>query len=852
MRYFFVSLLCLAIACRRPVGVNPSVGVSRALAEARFKQIRHPEYRLSFTIPSVQEKPITGEEDLYFDCLDDHEPVQLDFKGEQLRNLSVNGESEVIDFRNEHLVVPVSGGHVHIHIDFVCGDRPLNRDRSYLYTLLVPDRARELFPCFDQPDLKGVFRLLLQVPHGWKVLGNAPLVDSAHGIFRFAPSDTIPTYLFAFVAGMFTDTAVGTMHAYYRETDTSRIRLSLDSLFRIQAHALDFLEEYTGIPFPFKKFDFVAIPAFQFGGMEHPGAIYYKSSALFLDETATRDQFNSRANVLSHETAHMWFGDLVTMRWFNDVWMKEVFANFMADKITGDSRLKFLTDHYPPAYAIDRTQGANPIRQNLDNLQNAGSLYGNIIYHKAPIMMRQLELRMGAIPFRDGLREYLRTYAYGNASWPELIGILQKHTSKDLMKWNNVWVNEPGRPMFRDSCVYTDGFITRLSLVQVGTRVLPQVFDVALVYPDHMDTIRVDMDSASVDIVAASGKAAPSYILYNASGLGYGVFPSDRRNVVFRDPVFRASDYINRYENMLEGRDGTPAALLGRDLSYMEKETEELNLGLLLGQVSAIYWHLLAPSERLSLAPKVESVLWASLSRATTPNERKLLFLCYARMCLSKAAQDKIYLIWSGAKEPPAGVRLAEIDFSVLAEELALRNYPNSGGILKVQAGRIGNPDRRTGFEYLWPSLSPDSAVRDSFFFSLKDPLHRKKESLVVEALGFLSHPIRGRYGEKYIQPSLDWLRDIQQTGDVFFPQNWLQAVLPNAQSPQAAAMVHHFLDTHPDYNSALKGKILQASDYLFRFQAASLSGPTTAATGFPEKQTLSSRKHKDPPSPKP
>ena len=327
----------------------------------------------------------------------------------------------------------------------------------------------------------------------------------------------------------------------------------------------------------------------------------------------------------------------------------------------------------------------------------------------------------------------------------------------------------------------------------------------------------VFMDSARVDIGKAVGKPPPSYILYNASGLGYGVFPVDRRGAVFSDPVFRASSYINFFENMLEGRAGTPAALLRRDLAHAESETEELNLGLLLGQVSNIFWHLLTPEERTMVAPEVEKVLWSALSRATTPNERKLLFLSYARLCLSKAAQEKVFLIWSGAKEPPAGVRLAEIDFSALAEELALRNYPNSADILRKQAARIGNPDRRTGFEYLWPSLSPDSAVRDSFFFSLKDPLHRKKESLVVEALGFLTHPLRGNYGEKYIQPSLDWLHDIQQTGDVFFPQNWLQAVLPNAQSAQAAATVHRFLDTHPDYNAALRGKILQASDYLFR-----------------------------------
>ena len=158
------------------------------------------------------------------------------------------------------------------------------------------------------------------------------------------------------------------------------------------------------------------IPSFQFGGMEHPGAVYYNASGLLLDESATQNQMLGRASLISHETAHMWFGDLVTMTWFNDVWMKEVFANFMAAKIVNPSfpdvnhELRFLLQHYPSAYDVDRTDGANPIRQELANLNEAGSLYGAIIYQKAPIVMRQLELLIGADAFRDGLREYLKAH----------------------------------------------------------------------------------------------------------------------------------------------------------------------------------------------------------------------------------------------------------------------------------------------------------------------------------------------------------------------------------------------------------------------------------------------------------
>ena len=224
----------------------------------------------------------------------------------------------------------------------------------------------------------------------------------------FLPSDSISTYLFSFAAGRFTPVrrTVGgrEMNLLHRETDSTKIRLSVPVIFRLHGAALAFMEQYTGLPYPFQKFDFTALPDFQYGGMEHVGNIDYKASSLFLDEGATQDQLLARQNLIGHETAHMWFGDLVTMQWFNDVWMKEVFANFMADKMNPEAAaspaqlLKFLTDHYPAAYAVDRTAGANPIRQPLDNLQDAGSLYGGIIYHKAPIMMRQLELLMGEQP----------------------------------------------------------------------------------------------------------------------------------------------------------------------------------------------------------------------------------------------------------------------------------------------------------------------------------------------------------------------------------------------------------------------------------------------------------------------
>ncbi|QNE40042.1 aminopeptidase [Hymenobacter sp. NBH84] len=820
-----------------------TTGVSQELAQHRAQVLRQVAYKLHFNVPPQVTEPIPATEEITFQLLDNAAPLQLDFKEkpDHVGRITVNGQPQPLTVQQEHLVIPASAlrvGENRVAIDFTAGDLSLNRNPEYLYTLLVPDRARTVFPCFDQPDVKAVFHLTLTVPAEWQAVANGPVADSsrvgARQTYRFQPSDTISTYLFAFVAGKFRRTVRQPegrpMHLYYRETDQDKISRSLGPIFDIQAGALKFLTDYTQIPYPFRKFDFAALPDFQYGGMEHAGAIDYKASTLFLDEGATRDQLNARANLLAHETAHMWFGDLVTMRWFNDVWTKEVFANFMADKISevtqpdGNFDLKFLTDHYPAAYAVDRTAGANPIRQPLDNLQDAGSLYGNIIYHKAPIMMRQLERLMGQEAFRDGLRTYLKRYAYHNATWPDLIQILDERTPTDLQAWNKVWVNEPGRPQFDYWLRVQNGKIKRFNIDQKGEegsrRVWPQQFEVALVYADHVEELTVDMRADKVRVREAEGKAAPRFIVFNSSGQGYGLFPVDEQSLSYlgqlQSPVMRAAVYINLTENMLSGRAVSPAQLLALVRPLLAQESEELNLNLLLDQLTTVFWRFTPPAQRPTLAATLEPELWQAMQQVGAPNKKKQLFKTYASIALSQAAQDRLHTIWQ-TKQPPAGVKLSEDDYTDLAAVLALRAYPGHQQILQTQLQRIQNPDRRLRLQYLLPALSDDVATRDGFFAGLAEEKNREKEAWVLSALGYLHHPLRAATSEKYLPQSLALLETIQRTGDIFFPQSWLQATFRWYQTPTAATIIRDFLQGNPTYNPKLKAKVLQAADNVFR-----------------------------------
>jgi aminopeptidase N len=826
----------------KPVAVEP--GVSYNLAVYRHSVISSIQYTLSFDIPAEKSKEINASENISFNLSSNEQELQLDFRQDaaHVKAIEVNGNKEPVNLKEEHIIIGqkyLRKGANNIEIQFIAGDQSLNRNSDFMYALFVPDRARTVFPCFDQPDLKANFLLTLKVPLDWRVLANGIKKDSVtkgqQTTFSFANSDKLPTYLFSFTAGKYSyaKKMIGSRPAelLYRETDPAKIKLSVDSIFNDHKNAISFLEQWTQIKFPFQKIGFVAIPDFQFGGMEHPGEVQYKASGLFLDDGATKDMVIARANVISHETSHMWFGDMVTMEWFNDVWMKEVFANFMADKVTEKMmgsetfNLKFLQDHYPAAYGVDRTRGANPIRQQLSNLQDAGSLYGNIIYHKAPIMMRQLELLMGRDNFQKGIREYLKKYEYSNATWDDLIGILSKYSKVNLYEWNKVWVNQPGRPVFNYSVKYAGNKINSFTIMQSPEngpqRIWPQAFNITLVYAEHTKDIAVNMNSNKIDLKAAVGLSKPSLIMFNSNGMGYGLFPTDK-NITgklfnLKSPLQRATAYIDAYENMLAGRSFKPQELLLLYSNGLVTEKNEMNLRLITGHIQSIYWEFILPSVRESMSLAIEDALWNAMKEQTAANNKKILFRAYQEIGFSPEARSKLYRVWK-EKTPPPGVKLSEDDYTSIAFTIALKSDTVTD-ILKRQEDRITNIDRKNRLEFLMPALSLDVKVRDDFFNSLSLQKNRQKEAWVTSALSFLNNPLRQKTSIKYLPKSLELVEEIQRTGDVFFPQSWLGAIFGNYQSKEAYQVVDDFLKAHPNYNPKLKDKILQATDNLYRAQ---------------------------------
>jgi aminopeptidase N len=850
-----LGLILLVGGCRpEGGGFNiPEPGIPLALAEERGRRIQDLRYELSFDIPNAVEDPISGRVTARFDLRDASVPLVFDFdplaanriSGEAFVESVIVGESDS-DFQlaNGHIVIPVTEldtGENTVEIVFRAGEGALTRNPEFLYTLFVPALAHTVFPSFDQPDLKARYSLELTIPQGWQALANgAEVAREETGdrvLIRYDETEAIPTYLFAFAAGLFqveeAERDGRTFRMFHRETDTAKLERNRDPVFDLHAAALEQLEDYTGIPYPFGKFDFALIPAFQFGGMEHPGAIFYRDSGILLEETATEQQRLSRASLISHETSHMWFGDLVTMRWFNDVWMKEVFANFMAAKIVNPSfpevnhDLLFLTNNYPVAYGVDRTAGTHPIRQELDNLNEAGSLYGAIIYQKAPIVMRQLERIVGPDRFREGMRVYLDRFRFSNATWLDLIEILDERTETDLVAWSRAWVEESGRPVIRTEIeTGGEGTIIGFTLVQSDPTVgrslqWTQQIDVLIGTPESSETISVELAGERVDVGLTT---RTDFVLPSGSGMAYGDIVLDEGSRVyllarlgeFDDAVTRGAVWVTLWEEMLGGRI-LPQALMGLALDVLAEENTEQVVQLLLNGVDSLFWRYLSALEMEAVAPRLERVLRDGIGRSESSGLKSAYFSAFYSVVTQADGVDFLDRVWS-REETIEGLPLSETDETTMAEELALRSHPQASEILAQQLNRIENPDRRERFQFVISALSTDPEERAAFFTRIGDPSNRGREPWVLGGLSFLNHPLRAGESVEQIRPALEELLEVRDTGDIFFPRAWLSALLSGHNSLRVAAIIREFLaEQEEDYPPRLRQIILQAADPLFR-----------------------------------
>ena len=828
-------------------------GISRELAVWRARTIRDVRYDLTLDVTPLDSA--IGTVTIRF-LRRGGGDVILDFRGRRVRSATANGSPlSPQAFNGNHLQVlagVLSSGLNTVKVSFVSeiaqSGASIIRvrdpaDRSdYLYTLLVPADANQLFPCFDQPDLKARVTLSLTTSLSWTALANGSLVRADTTADRvtshFTETRPLPTYLIAFAAGPWS--RVSSTHNG-RQVNLlvrgSRAgEADADTLLALQHRALDWMEQYFGSRYPFEKFDVLLAPAFPFGGMEHPGVIMYSEDRFIFRERPTLTRRLGRFSTILHETAHQWFGDLVTMKWFDDLWLKEGFATYIGAKAmaelepASDAWKTFYLSNKPAAYNVDQTTGTTPLWQQMANLDLAKSAYGAIVYNKAPSVLKQLNYLVGDAAFQHGVRTFLTRHAYANATWQDLLGAIGQAANRPLGAFGRNFMLRPGMPVVETNVTVRNGRIDRLALVQrpaqpsvSGTAPWPMRTQVLLAHRDAPSVrIPVTLGTATTEVLAARGQPAPWFVFPNADDYGYFQSLVDSASAValengaigeVKDGFLRSMLWGALWDQVRDAR-MDPARFARLVLRELPRERDEQIVPDLLGRLDRTVRAYLSPAAAEALRPELERVLWDGALDAGRPyGIRRGHLDAFIGLAASTGAIARIEALLTA--DSAAGEPVRDPTRWSVVDRLVGLGVPDAERALAAQAARDTTPDGRRR-RFIAGAARPSADVKaDLFTRYFAD--RSLNEDWVSGSLGAFNALEHQQLTLPYLRPALDSLPYIQSNRRIFFLGAWLAAFLGGQTGEPALVVVREFLAQHPRLAPDLRQKVLQNADELER-----------------------------------
>lgn len=516
--------------------------LGRDEAARRAEQVSGVQYTLHIDL-AAGEKEFGGEATIQFDHSGGD--TFLEWMGGRIESFEVNGAESDPEWDGHRISLPASilGSHNRIRVSY---RRPYDRTgeglhhfidpedgREYLYTQLEPYSAHRIFPCFDQPDLKATYDLTVTAPSTWEVTGPSSEVEredvgEGRELRRFATTKPFSTYLMSIVAGEYGSISAGQapvpMRLLTRASLMPHLERDAASLFDTTTRAMEYFAGLFGEPYPFDKYDQAFVPEFNWGGMENVGNVTYTDTVVFR-EPPTADRVRRRAEYFTHELAHMWFGDLVTMRWWEDIWLNESFASY-----AGYLALEALGDHEvwqdfnfrmkAWAYREDQRPTTHRIADSVASTDEVFLNFDGITYGKGAAVLKQLVRASGIEGFSAGLHTYFRRHRFGNANLADFLAALQEGSGLDLVGWAARWLKTPSLNTIGTTLTSTGDTITRLELMQSAPddhpHLRPHHLDIALVSASGAVTaVPGVIEGVTAVVPEAEGLPVPAFVYPN-------------------------------------------------------------------------------------------------------------------------------------------------------------------------------------------------------------------------------------------------------------------------------------------------------------------------------------------------
>ncbi|MFD4540705.1 aminopeptidase N [Streptomyces bauhiniae] len=718
----------------------------------------------------------------------------------------------------------------------------------YLYTQYEPADSRRVFANFEQPDLKSPFRFEVRAPEGWTVWSNGA-GELTDGVWRFAETKPISTYITCVVAGPYhyvTD-------SYERElADGSTLEIPLgamcrkglapyfdsDDVFLITKQGLDFFHENFDYPYPFGKYDQAFVPEYNLGAMENPGLVTFREEYIFRGKV-TQASYEARANVILHEMAHMWFGDLVTMVWWDDLWLKESFADFMGTfGNVGATRFKdawttFANRRKAWAYRADQLPSTHPITADIRDLQDAKLNFDGITYAKGASVLKQLVAYVGQDAFLEGARRYFKRHAYGNTQLGDLLSVLAETSGRDMTAWSAAWLQTAGVNSLTPQVLLDDeGRIDELAVLQEAPESHPELrphrVKVGLYRLggsgalERYRSIEADVEGPRTVLPELAGAEAPDLVLVNDDDLTYCKIRFDETSLAtlrdhlgdLADPLARALCWSALWNLTRDGL--LPAReFVALVLRFAGRESDIGVLQMLHAWAGTALERYAAPEWRATGGELLAQGALKELRAAEPGSEAQLAWARFFASVSTGAADLALLKDLLDGTETVEGLTVDQELRWAFLEPLAAHGVADE----EVLAAELARDDTASGKRHQVRCLAarPSAAVKAQAWAQVVES-DALSNALVEATLSGFGRPgqeeLTAPYAEKYFAV----LERVWRERSIQIAMHIVNGLFPAHQDrPETLAATDAWLTEHADAAPALRRLVLEARDDLAR-----------------------------------
>ena len=648
----------------------PGTNITQIEAAQRSEIIKVESYKIDLDVTTGAETFLV-KTTIKFAGLKPGATTFLDCVGKRVMSAKLNGADFDPKFDGESIFLPAIAADNTLEIEhegiYSNSGEGLHRfvdpadNEVYLYTQFETGDARRMYACFDQPDQKATFTISTITPKHWAVISNYGIestkdLDGDRKHTQFATSQVISTYVTAIVAGAYTS-----VHDEYKGEKTIPMGIyarksffqyvDAENIFEVTKQGFAYFEKIFGLAYPFGKYDQIAVAEYNWGAMENVGCVTFHEDVLIFRSKVTERSYISRASTIHHEMAHMWFGDLVTMKWWQDLWLNESFAEWASYMAVSESTkyknawTEFNSVRKNWAYRADQLSSTHPIAVEMKDLDDVRTNFDGISYAKGASVLQQLVAHVGRDNFIAGLRKYFAKHAYANTELSDLITELEATSGKNLTAWVATWLRTAGvntlRPVIAlDGDNYASVAVKQeVPLIPAGSKELRPhrlyigLFDIKGDALTRRESIEVDIAGELTEIKELAGKKAADLLLINDHDQTYAKLRFDDRSVAtmkkylgqLDDSLARGLIWASLWDST---RDGELSAsdYIEIALNALKGETDISMITATFMQIDTAIWAYLAPKNRDAVRLSVANTAQELLASAKPGSDAQLQY----------------------------------------------------------------------------------------------------------------------------------------------------------------------------------------------------------------------------------